>query len=88
LEGKGREHPVIQEVDTVLLAMLNSRERALASRSPLSQPGHEAASVLRLIEHRQALKELRAEEKRAKEPSRVDRAERRWLGRRFGLARR
>jgi hypothetical protein len=60
----------------------------LASRYPLALQGPESAAMLRSFEHRQALEEMRADEKRAKrELNHVDRAERGWLARRLGLAR-
>ncbi len=60
----------------------------LASRYPLALHGPESAAMLRNFEHRQALKEMRADEKRAKrELNAADRAERGWLARRLGLAR-
>ncbi|MEX0781530.1 MAG: hypothetical protein WD557_02700 [Dehalococcoidia bacterium] len=60
----------------------------LANRYPLALHGPESASIERDFEHRQALKEMRADEKRAKrELNAADRAERGWLARRLGLAR-
>lgn len=60
----------------------------LANRYPLALHGPESASVERAFGHRQALKEMRDAEKRAKrELNSADRAERGWLARRLGLAR-
>jgi hypothetical protein len=59
----------------------------LANRYPLALNGPESARVERAFEHRQALKEMREAEKRAKALNSADRAERGWLARRLGLAR-
>jgi hypothetical protein len=59
----------------------------LASRYPLALHGPERPSVSRNFEHRQALKELQAAERREREMNAADRAERGWLARRLGLAR-
>lgn len=59
----------------------------LANRHPLALNGPESPSMERDFEHRQALKEMRDAEKRAKALNSADRAERGWLARRLGLAR-
>jgi hypothetical protein len=72
----------------MLSSFSSLRELMWGSRYPLGLYGPESPAVLRGFEHRQALKEMRDADRRAKrELNAADRAERGWLARRLGLAR-